>query len=199
VPPGSRRSIGDDFGHVLDAARAGEAWAWTRLYEALSPAVAGYLRVQGARDVDDLTSEVWLGVFRAIARFEGDEAQFRSWVFVIAHNRLVDERRRTGRRPQDLVESNDLERLAPVTEDSTANSALLARERVEALCEQLSPDQRDAVLLRVVADLPNAEIAAALGKNEGAVRVLLHRGLGRLRELLAEEQDDDTARGGVTG
>ncbi len=183
---------------MLAAARAGEAWAWTRLYEALSPAVAGYLRVQGARDVDDLTSEVWLGVFRAIARFEGDEAQFRSWVFVIAHNRLVDERRRTGRRPQDLVESDALERLAPVTEDPAANSALLARERVEALCAQLSPDQRDAVLLRVVADLPNAEIAAALGKNEGAVRVLLHRGLGRLRELLADEQGGDALQGGVT-
>ncbi|MBM3685194.1 MAG: RNA polymerase sigma factor [Actinobacteria bacterium] len=194
MPPGTRRSLGEDFAHVLDGARAGEAWAWTRLYEALAPAVAGYLRVQGARDVDDLVSEVWLGVFRAIARFEGDESQFRSWVFVIAHNRLIDERRRTGRRPEDLVEDDSLERLAPVAEDPTAESARLAREHVESLCAKLSPDQRDAVLLRVVGDLPNAEIAAALGKNEGAVRVLLHRGLGRLRELLAEED----AAGGVT-
>jgi RNA polymerase sigma-70 factor (ECF subfamily) len=69
-------------------------WAFERLYADLAPVVAGYLRVQGAAEPEDLTSEVFLGVFTGIDSFEGSETQFRSWVFTIAYSRLVDERRR---------------------------------------------------------------------------------------------------------
>ena len=86
------------FDALLLAAHDGAPWAWQHLYTWLAPAVAGYLRAQGAREVDDLTSETFLGVVRGIARFRGDEGQFRSWVFVIAHRRLQDERRQLGAR-----------------------------------------------------------------------------------------------------
>src|SRR3954469_21686423 len=79
--------------------QAGRADAWDRCFRELSPAVAGYLRMQGAADPDDLTSEVFLAVFRNIGTFSGTEANFRSWIFVIAHRRLQDERRRRMRRP----------------------------------------------------------------------------------------------------
>jgi RNA polymerase sigma-70 factor (ECF subfamily) len=69
-------------------------WAFERLYADLAPVVAGYLRVQGAAEPEDLTSEVFLGVFTGIDSFEDSETQFRSWVFTIAYSRLVDERRR---------------------------------------------------------------------------------------------------------
>ncbi len=62
--------------------------------------MCGYLRVQGAREPEDLTSEVFLGAFRGLSGFSGDEDQFRSWVFTIAHRRLTDERRRVSHRPQ---------------------------------------------------------------------------------------------------
>ncbi|MFP5376103.1 MAG: hypothetical protein ACLGIO_04875, partial [Acidimicrobiia bacterium] len=56
--------IGEQFDTVLEAARAGAGWATASIWRSLAPAVAGYLRVQGAADPDDLTSEVFLGVFR---------------------------------------------------------------------------------------------------------------------------------------
>jgi RNA polymerase sigma factor (sigma-70 family) len=84
---------------VLSAAQADAAWAYERLYRMLSPSVCGYLRVQGAADPEDLTSEVFLGAFRRIGSFAGDEGQSRSWVFTIAHRRLTDERRARGCRP----------------------------------------------------------------------------------------------------
>jgi DNA-directed RNA polymerase specialized sigma24 family protein len=62
----------------------------------------------GAREIDDLTSETFLGVVRAIPRFRGDEGQFRSWVFVIAHRRLQDERRRLGSPVAALLPVRDL-------------------------------------------------------------------------------------------
>ena len=77
--------FGDAFDALLASARHGDAWAWRQLWDWLAPAVAGYCWVQGARDVDDLVSETFLGVVKGIARFEGSEAQLRSWVFVIAH------------------------------------------------------------------------------------------------------------------
>lgn len=92
---------------LLDAARAGAPWALQRLYEELAPLVAGYLRLQGVPEVDDVTSEVFLGVFRGLGGFTGDASGFRSWVFTIAHHRLVDEQRRAGRRPaQDPLEDD---------------------------------------------------------------------------------------------
>jgi RNA polymerase sigma factor (sigma-70 family) len=88
-----------DFDAVLEQARANRPEGWDRLYRWLAPRVAGYLRWLGAREVDDLTSEVFLAVFRRVGDFEGTEANFRSWVFTVAHSRMIDERRRRGRRP----------------------------------------------------------------------------------------------------
>src|SRR4051794_27906035 len=101
-----------DFDALLAEVQMGRPSAWDRCYRWLAPAVGGYLRMQGARDVDDLTSEVFLAVFRNIGTFSGTEANFRSWVFVIAHRRLTDERRRRFRRPtSDISDEAALERL----------------------------------------------------------------------------------------
>src|SRR5579859_7393258 len=93
------RLTADQFDGVLAAARTGAAWALERLYHHLAGAVVGYLRLQGADDPEDLSSEVFLGVFRGLGGFEGDEPALRSWVFSIAHRRVIDDRRRRSRRP----------------------------------------------------------------------------------------------------
>src|ERR671912_2625452 len=87
------------FDDVLAAAQAGAAWAFEVLYRDLSPALTGYLRLQGAAEPDDLASETFIGVFNGLAAFRGDEAGLRGWVFTIARRRLVDDWRRRGRRP----------------------------------------------------------------------------------------------------
>jgi RNA polymerase sigma-70 factor, ECF subfamily len=169
---------------VLDAARAGAPWAFERLYTQLAPAVAGYLRMQRAREPEDLTSEVFLGVFRGLRAFHGDEPQFRSWVFTIAHRRLLDERRRLRRRPppEPLADAPD----APARDDveSTVAQRLEGR-RLRELCQQLGADQRDVLLLRFLGGLTVDEVAVALGKTCGAVKGLQRRaflGLARLVE-----------------
>jgi RNA polymerase sigma factor (sigma-70 family) len=177
--------FGEAFEPLMAAARSGAPWAWERLYGWLAGPVAGYLRVQGTREVDDLASEVWLGVFRGIARFQGGEAQFRSWVFVIAHHRLVDQRRRVGRDPTVAFDDVPDSRITAAAEDDAL--AHLARERVEAVVARLAPDQRDVLLLRLVADLTIEQIAHAVGKSEGAVKALQRRGLRAVRKILADE------------
>lgn len=76
--------FGEGFDVVLAAAQAGAGWAFERLWRTFAAPVTGYLCVQGASEPEDLASEVFLGAFRTLATFSGDEAAFRSWLFTIA-------------------------------------------------------------------------------------------------------------------
>jgi RNA polymerase sigma factor (sigma-70 family) len=178
-----REPMGEHFEQILAAAQAGAGWAAERLWTSLAPAVAGYLRVQGADEPDDLTSEVFIGVFRNLSSFSGTEEQLRSWVFTIAHRRLMDERRRAARRPQ-LSPLAAAESGEPAGHDA-GHEALrrLGSEQVRSICERLVPDQRDVLLLRLLGGLTVDEVAAALGKSPGAVKALQRRALGAVRKI----------------
>ena len=180
----NRARIGPDFDSVLRAAQSGAPWALERLYQVLSPAVLGYLRIQGAIDPEDLANEVFLGVFQRIGAFDGDEDKFRSWVFTIAHSRLIDDRRRTSRRPRLAQNATDVTVDRPGGDAEQDALARLSSQRVQALCEELVADQRDVLLLRLMAGLTVEAIAESLGKSEGAVKALQRRGLANLRKIL---------------
>jgi RNA polymerase sigma-70 factor (ECF subfamily) len=177
------------FDDLLVAARAGRPSAWDHLFRTFSPAVAGYLRLRGARDVEDLTSEVFLAMFRNIATFSGTEANFRSWVFVIAHRRLQDERRRRLRRPADSAVATPVDaEILPAGGDVEVDALrALATERVERICKQLVPDQADVLLLRIIGDLSIDQVAEVVGKSAGAVKQLQRRAFEAVRRLLAKE------------
>ena len=186
-----------DFPGLLAAAKAGRPSAWDQLYRWLAPAVAGYVRLRGARDVDDLTSEVFLAVFRNIATFDGTEANFRSWVFVIAHRRLQDDRRRRSRRPV-MDDSLDESASTPIRRENRSGEfaggnveddalASISTERVKRVCARLVPDQADVLLLRILGDLTVDQVADVLGKSPGAVKALQRRGFEAVRKILSAE------------
>jgi RNA polymerase sigma factor (sigma-70 family) len=190
VPARGRRRpplLGEQFDGVLGAAQCGRPWALERLYQMLAPAVVGYLRVQGAAEPEDLTSDVFYSALSGIEGFRGDESQFRSWVFTIAHNRLVDERRARARRPVHVEHAEA--GVAAQAGGDVEEEALrrLSTERVKKLCEGLAPDQRDVVLLRMVGGLSLEQTAEALGKTQGAVKALQHRAVAALRRALERE------------
>lgn len=177
-PPGT-----DDFGRTLAAARAGGAGgaaAYRVLYDSLAGRVCGYLRFHGAVDPEDLTSEVFLRAFGHLDDFAGTEPGFRAWLFTIARHVLIDDHRRRIRRPATV------ELTAPISDALVGgDSEIDALEQVDtasalALLECLTPDQRDVVALRVIADLPIDEVAAVLGKERTTVKALQHRGIAAL-------------------
>lgn len=171
------------FDDVLEAARAGAAWAFEGLFVALGPPVAAYLRSQGADDPDGVANDVFLRAFTGLERFTGDEAGFRSWVFTIAHHRLIDERRARTRRPV-VVEDEVADGPAPGGSAEDGALRRLGDGRVVVLLATLAPDQRDVLLLRIVADLTVDQVAVAVGKRPGAVKALQRRGLQALRREL---------------
>jgi RNA polymerase sigma factor (sigma-70 family) len=188
--PEADRSGVEDFEGLLAEVKLGRPSAWDRCYRRLAPAVGGYLRMQGASDVDDLTSEVFLAVFRNIGSFSGTEANFRSWVFVIAHRRLQDERRRRFRRPaSESLEATHADLLGDADDRATEEAALrvIATDRVGRLCAQLAPDQRDVILLRILGDFTVDQVAEMLGKSPGAVKQLQRRAFEGLRRVVDRE------------
>lgn len=174
------------FDEVLEDAVAGSEAAHGELFHELAPPVAGYLRARGADDPDGLANEVFLRAFRVLHTFRGDAGRFRSWIFTIARNCLIDERRRASRRPA-LVVLPESEPFEPAPDAETEAFARLAHDRVAELLALVSPDQRDVLLLRIVADLSVEQTAAVLGKSGEAVKALTRRGLAALeRELLRQ-------------
>jgi RNA polymerase sigma-70 factor (ECF subfamily) len=168
-----------DLSAALDAARGGDSQALGTIYTALAPAVRGYLHGQGASDPDDLLGEVFVGVARGIAELDGDAEALRRWVFTIAHRRLVDDRRR--RRVRDGG--------APADESTVPDIADAATERVDAgavrqALDGLTDEQREVLLLRIVADLPVRDVARITGRTEGAVKALTRRALAALARNL---------------
>lgn len=175
---------GPRFDDVLAAARAGEAWAVARLYEDLKGPVVTFARLRGARDPDDVTSETFLQVFRDLARFTGDESGFRAWVFTIARRRLLDEHRRSSRRVREVRLTSGVDAAGGDTAEDAM--AALGDARVRTLLDGLSVDQREIVLLRIVADLSLRDTAAVTGRSVGAVKILQHRALAALRSSLVD-------------
>ena len=180
----ARLPLGESFKDVLAAAKTGAEWAWAALYRSLAGQVTGYLRSRGATDPEGVTSEAFLNIARAIHTFEGDEDSFRSWIFVIAHRRLIDDRRAASRRPVMIGRLMD-----PIGEpvggnvEAEAVERLVTNELLEVF-ENLSEGQRDVLGLRIVAALSLEETARVMGKSVGATKALQRRALESLKEKI---------------
>jgi RNA polymerase sigma-70 factor (ECF subfamily) len=164
---------------VIVAARGGDEWAWTVIYRALAPPVLGYLRSRGAVEPEDLLGEVFLQVVRDLPNFDGTGRDFRAWVFVVAHHRMLDDWRHRARRPVQLLAGfADGEDRAGDVEDEAMHA--ISTDRVRTILARLSPDQRDVLLLRILGGLTIDEIARTLDKQPGAVKALQRRGLAAI-------------------
>jgi RNA polymerase sigma-70 factor, ECF subfamily len=170
---------------LVVAARTGQAWALTEIWQRHAATVSGYLRGRGAHEPDDLTSEVFLAVFERLPGFHGDDDDLRAFVFTVAHHRLVDELRRRARRGESLPYEAAEDARVSVSAETLALDAL-GEQRVHELLDALSADQREVILLRVLGDLSLEQTAQVVGKRVGAVKALQHRALASLRRLLEQ-------------
>lgn len=180
---------GADFATILAAAQAGDEHAWRVLHGNLSGPLLGYLRARGAHDAEGLLGEVFLQLARNLRRFRGSEGALRGWAFMIARNRLVDERRADARRPRETLTGEELDRASRHGDVEDDALVRLGTERVRQLLDLLTPDQRDVLLLRVVGDLSLEQAAGLLHKRVGAVKQLQRRAIVALRRQLDAQEN----------
>lgn len=141
------------------------------MYETTATGVLGYFRSHRMRDPEALTGDVFVSVTEKLGGFRGDDDALRRWVFTIAHHRRVDEIRRADRRPEVLTDSPST---PPAVDDEPFDPDLVAA------LGRLTPDQRDVIVLRFVADLPLRAVADITGRRTGAVKMLQARALEAL-------------------
>ena len=174
--------MGHPFEEVLASAKRGEEWAWNHIYHSVSGQLVGYLTIKGSPEPEDQASETLLQVARNIESFQGDEDSFRSWVFVIAHRRLIDSRRRSGRRPSTTELELEHSGEAGDVEQEALDS--LGIDEVTRLLGVLTDDQREVIVLRTLADLSLEQTADVMGKRVGSIKALQRRAIARLRKHL---------------
>lgn len=190
-PGNGDESFRPSFEAVLTLAQGGDGRAFEQLFEALNRRVHAFVRVRGAVDSEALVNDVFLRVFTNLGGFDGNEVQFRAWVFTIARNKLIDEGRRGQRRVMETsmeaaMESGD-EVGSGVGDVEAEALSSLGNGWVAAQLDALTVEQREVVVLRIVADLTIEAIAVVLGKRVGAVKALQRRAFRTLARNLERE------------
>ncbi len=176
----------------LAGARRREPAAVTRIYTAYAPALFRFfLAAVGDRPTaEDLTGDVFKSAIEDLPRFRGPVEALGGWLFRIAHYDLSDYRRRQARRlVQPLDDLLEEAALAGAMDPEELALDRVEGDRVVAALRQLTPDQREVLLLRLVADLTAPEVARILNKSTDAVKALQHRGLASLARLLGASND----------
>ena len=169
---------------VAEAAKT-NPHAFGELYERYYARVYRYVyhRVGNTADAEDLTAVVFMKALEALHSYRCSSSGFAPWIFRITHNVVVDHYRRS-RKHQTL---DDIPHEAPTGDPVSDLLRTERRDELQSLLKHLSSDQRDVVLMRYAADLSFPEIAATMNKNEAAVRVLLHRGLRKMKAVMDDE------------
>lgn len=200
---------GEDSAHLAQRAAEGDEAAVERLLERHMPELRAFVRLRAgealrAREsASDLVQSTCREVLTHMDRFRfPDDTAFRRWLFTTAQRKIADRvdhytaQKRDARREAPMARESgaDDERLfACYTRfSSPSHRAIVADEvaRIEQAFDQLSDEQREVVTLAHVAGLPRREIAAQLGKSENAVRIVLHRALARIAELVHGQRPD---------
>ena len=161
--------------------------AFGRLYDMYVDRVYRHLyyRVGNVADAEDLTQEVFRKAWQAIDRYKKTASPFVAWLMTISHNLVVDFYR--TKKDKTYLE-------AELTADDSAAGperaaeAHFEQQQLRRAILQLPSDQQQVILLRFVEGFRNPEVASILGKSEGAIRVILHRALVKLRHILEKEK-----------
>jgi RNA polymerase sigma factor (sigma-70 family) len=138
-----------------------------------------YSRVREQSAAEDVTSEIFIKALKAMPRYQDTGRPFAAWLYQIAVNAIAD-RYRTLRPAHSLDDFHDLSVAGPALEDLAAHRDEL--RRIWTLVEQLPAQQKTALVLKFQEDMKIEDIAVAMGKSAGAVKLLIHRGVSRLRE-----------------
>jgi RNA polymerase sigma-70 factor (ECF subfamily) len=148
-----------------------------------------YYRIGNHHDAEDLTEQTFLQAYRhyARARRESKGRPLRPWLIRIAHNLAANFHRDRSRKPQTPLDS-----IEPPAARHSTEAVAEGRAELRAVMENLQelPDERrEALVMRFALGMDNREIARAMGKSDGATKVLIHRAIKQLQERM-EEQDD---------
>lgn len=173
-----------DVESLIDRAVGGDTEAFGRLYDVYADRIYRhiYYRISNIEDARDLTQEVFMKAWQALPRYRRTKTPFLGWLFTISHNRVID----YYRTKKDYAHLNDN---AILIEDREGSPERLAedhftQQEIRRVIIQLPKDQQQVILMSFIEGFAYKEIAAALNKTEGNIRVIMYRALKKMREIL---------------
>ena len=175
---------------LLDRAKTYDPEALAELYDRYAPKMYAYIyrRVSDAVLAEDLTSELFLRMLRAIQNERAWRDSFTAWLYRIAHNLIVDVYRRRPPPPLSLEDVPDLSTESTPVEQVQET---MDYERLQAAIRRLTPDQQQVLALRFGEGLTARETARVIQKTTGAVEALQRRALAAIRRLLPAQDIPD--------
>jgi len=177
----------DAFAETLSAAQVGDEAAIACLWRQLQPALLRYLRAREPYAAEDVASETWLRAARNLRSFSGNEIEFRAWMFTLARHALIDWQRRGMRRPMSGAPFDGDCEFAAADDPAAETFEAFETEHVLAMIRRLPKTQAEVILLRVIAGLDTERVGEIVGKQPATVRVIQHRALRNLAEMLGVE------------
>jgi RNA polymerase sigma-70 factor (ECF subfamily) len=147
-----------------------------------------YYRVGNHHDAEDLTEQAFLQAYRHFERARGESngRPLRPWLIRIAHNLASNYHRDRARRPQSALETSE-----PIAAPHGTERIVEGREELQLLMDrmqELPDDRREALIMRFALGMDNREIARALGRSDGATKVLIHRAIKQLEQEMGGEE-----------
>ncbi len=173
---------------LIARAIAHDRAAFAALYDRYVDRVYRHVRyrLSDRTEAEDVTQEVFARAWKAIPRYRRTGAPFLAWLTTIAHNLIVDSYR-THSKTISLEKAGIPEQVDEVDLEAVVDSTL-NQERVRNAIVKLKRDRRRVILMRFIDGLNYREIAAAMNKSEGAVRVIQYRALRELKDILERQQ-----------
>jgi len=173
----------EDEKQYIKGAKAGNKEAFGALYDHYLPKIYRFifLKVSSAAEAEDLTHEVFLSAWQNLHRYRYEGFPFSSWLYQIAKNATIDFYRTSKKHIQIENVNEELIKINATYPEKLDTT--LELEKLKKIITLLKPDYQDVLIMKFVDDLSHEEIAAALNKSEGAVRLIQHRALKELKSI----------------
>ncbi len=175
---------------LIVRAKKGEKECFGQLYDHYTPQIYRFilLKVTNRHEAEDLTHDVFLSAWQNLRGYKSQGFPFSSWLYQIARNKVIDH----YRTKKFHANVDELDESAVKLVDMTENNLekVLSLEVIQKAMKNLNSEQQDVLIMKFIEDLPHRDIAATLGKSEGAVRLIQHRALNALREQLGDRSAD---------
>jgi RNA polymerase sigma-70 factor (ECF subfamily) len=173
---------------IVDRAVGGDTEAFGRLYDIYADRIYRhiYYRTSNVDDARDLTQEVFTKAWQVLPKYKRTKTPFLGWLFTISHNRVIDYYR--TKKDHAYLDS-EIDMGGQVSSPENLAESEFTQQEVRKAILQLQEDQQQVILMSFIEGFEYSEIATALHKTEVNIRVIMHRGLKKMREILGGAED----------
>lgn len=172
--------------NLIKKAIEGDKEAFSLLYSHYQPQIYRfiYIKVSKKTEAEDLCHQVFLKAWQNIEGFRYQRLPLSSWLYRIARNQVID----SYRTKKDELKLEEIKEV--ITDNPGIEKEIDLKEEIKKIkkaIEQLKPEQQDVIIMRYIEELSPKEIALALNKTPTAIRIIQHRALKNLRQILEKE------------